>query len=423
MLRLIEETSRHAETIVAGGPAEARRRHCERGKLLPRERVRRLLDPGSAFLEIGLFAAHGLYGSEVPSAGIIAGIGRIEGAECMVICNDATVKGGTYFPLTVKKHLRAQEIAWENRLPCVYLVDSGGANLPNQDEVFPDRDHFGRIFYNQANMSAAGIPQIAVVMGSCTAGGAYVPAMSDESIIVRRQGTIFLGGPPLVQAATGETVSAEDLGGADLHARQSGVVDHYALDDQDALERARSAVASLNRVKRHDLALRMPEGPVHDASEIPGLIPEDPRQPLDVHAVIARIVDGSRFDEFKALYGTTLVCGFVHIEGIPVGIIANNGILFSESSLKGSALHRTVRPAPDPSRLSPEHHRFHGRQEVRSVRHRPGRGEARHGRRDRRRAPRHDDHRRLVRRRKLWHVRACVRPAVSCGCGRTRGFP
>ena len=336
MLRLIAETSRHVETIMEGGPAEARRRHCERGKLLPRERVRRLLDPGSAFLEVGLFAAHGLYGSEVPCAGIIAGIGRIEGLECMVICNDATVKGGTYFPLTVKKHLRAQEIAWENRLPCVYLVDSGGANLPNQDEVFPDRDHFGRIFYNQANMSAAGIPQIAVVMGSCTAGGAYVPAMSDESIIVRRQGTIFLGGPPLVQAATGETVSAEDLGGADLHARQSGVVDHYALDDQDALERARSVVASLNRVKRHDLALRPPEEPVHDASEIPGLVPEDPRQPLDIHAVIARIVDGSRFDEFKALYGTTLVCGFAHIVGIPVGIIANNGILFSESSLKGA---------------------------------------------------------------------------------------
>ena len=336
MARLVEETGRHARTIMEGGPAEARRRHLDRNKLLPRERVRRLLDPGSPFLEIGLFAAHGLYGSEVPSAGIVAGIGRIEGTECMVVCNDATVKGGTYFPLTVRKHLRAQEIAWENRLPCVYLVDSGGANLPNQDEVFPDRDHFGRIFYNQANMSADGIPQIAVVMGSCTAGGAYVPAMSDESIIVRRQGTIFLGGPPLVRAATGETVSAEELGGADLHARKSGVVDHYALDDMDALERARSSIASLNRVTRRDVALRTPEPPVHDSGEILGLIPEDLRQPLDIHAVIARIVDGSRFDEFKALYGTTLVCGFAHIEGIPAGIVANNGILFSESSLKGA---------------------------------------------------------------------------------------
>ncbi len=336
MLRLIDETERQAATIMEGGPAQARRRHLERGKLLPRERVRRLLDPGSPFLEIGLFAAHGLYDSEVPSAGIITGIGLIEGTQCMVVCNDATVKGGTYYPLTVKKHLRAQEIARENHLPCLYLVDSGGANLPNQDEVFPDRDHFGRIFYNQATMSAAGIPQIAVVMGSCTAGGAYVPAMSDESIIVAGQGTVFLGGPPLVKAATGEDVSAEDLGGADLHARRSGVVDHQAADDIEALERARAIVASLNRPTSEGPVRRPSEAPLHDPEEIPGFIPGDLRQPLDIRAVIARIVDGSRFDEFKALYGTTLVCGFAHIEGIPVGIIANNGILFSESSLKGA---------------------------------------------------------------------------------------
>ncbi len=336
MLGLIDETERHAATIMEGGPARARRRHLERGKLLPRERVRRLLDPGSPFLEIGLFAAHGLYDSEVPSAGIITGIGLVEGTQCMVICNDATVKGGTYYPLTVKKHLRAQEIAGENRLPCLYLVDSGGANLPNQDEVFPDRDHFGRIFYNQANMSAAGIPQIAVVMGSCTAGGAYVPAMSDESIIVAGQGTVFLGGPPLVKAATGEDVSAEELGGADLHTRRSGVVDHQAADDIEALVRARAIVASLNRPASDGPVRRNPEAPLHDPEEIPGLVPGDLRQPLDIRAVIARIVDRSRFDEFKALYGTTLVCGFAHIEGIPVGIIANNGILFSESSLKGA---------------------------------------------------------------------------------------
>ncbi|MCE2518346.1 MAG: methylcrotonoyl-CoA carboxylase [Alphaproteobacteria bacterium] len=336
MLGLIDATERHAVTIMEGGPAHARRRHLERGKLLPRERVRRLLDPGSPFLEIGLFAAHGLYESQVPSAGIIAGIGLVEGTRCMVICNDATVKGGTYYPLTVKKHLRAQEIASENRLPCLYLVDSGGANLPNQDEVFPDRDHFGRIFYNQANMSAAGIPQIAVVMGSCTAGGAYVPAMSDESIIVAGQGTVFLGGPPLVKAATGETVSAEDLGGADLHTRHSGVVDHQAGDDMEALEKARAIVATLNQPTCDGPVRRLPEAPLYDPEEIPGLIPGDLRQSLDIRAVIARIVDGSRFDEFKALYGTTLVCGFAHIEGIPVGILANNGILFSESSLKGA---------------------------------------------------------------------------------------
>ena len=336
MRGLTEEMSAIAADIMRGGPEHARARHLDRGKLLPRERVARLLDPGSPFLEIGLFAAHGMYGGEVPSAGLITGIGRIAGAECMVVCNDATVKGGTYYPLTVKKQLRAQEIAAENRLPCVYLVDSGGANLPNQDEVFPDREHFGRIFYNQANMSAAGIPQIAVVMGSCTAGGAYVPAMSDESIIVRGQGTIFLGGPPLVKAATGEVVSAEDLGGADLHSRESGVTDHCARDDAHALDIARRAIGNINREKRAGVRTQPPAPPRHDPEEILGIIPPDVRQPCEVREIIARIVDDSRLDEFKKLYGTTLVCGFAHIAGLPVGIIANNGILFSESALKGA---------------------------------------------------------------------------------------
>ena len=336
MRRLVEETSAIAADIMRGGPEHARTRHLDRGKLLPRERVARLLDPGSPFLEIGLFAAHGMYEGEVPSAGLVAGIGRIAATECMVVCNDATVKGGTYYPLTVKKQLRAQEIAAENRLPCVYLVDSGGANLPNQDEVFPDREHFGRIFYNQANMSAAGIPQVAVVMGSCTAGGAYVPAMSDESIIVRGQGTIFLGGPPLVKAATGEVVSAEDLGGADLHSRESGVTDHCALDDAHALDVARRVIGNVNRGKRVGVRTRPPEPPRHDPEEILGIIPPDVRQPYEVREVVARIVDDSRLDEFKKLYGATLVCGFAHVDGMPVGVVANNGILFSESALKGA---------------------------------------------------------------------------------------
>jgi 3-methylcrotonyl-CoA carboxylase beta subunit len=336
MQALLAETAAAAASAMEGGGATARERHASRGKLLPRERVARLLDPGSPFLEIGLFAAHGLYGGEVPAAGLIAGVGRIAGRDCMVVCNDATVKGGTYYPLTVKKHLRAQEIAAENRLPCVYLVDSGGANLPNQDEVFPDRDHFGRIFFNQATMSAAGIPQIAVVMGSCTAGGAYVPAMSDETIIVQGQGTIFLAGPPLVKAATGEEVSAEDLGGADLHTRESGVADHLARDDRHALALARRIVGNLNAGKRPAVELRSPEPPAYDPEEIHGIVPTDLRKPYDVREVIARIVDGSRFDEFKALYGPTLVCGFAHVHGIPVGILANAGVLFSESALKGA---------------------------------------------------------------------------------------
>ena len=320
----------------AGGGETARKRHMERGKILPRERIARLIDPGAPFLECGLFAAHGLYDGDAPSAGIITGVGRIEGRACMIVANDATVKGGTYYPLTVKKHLRAQEIAEQNHLPCVYLVDSGGANLPNQDEVFPDRDHFGRIFYNQANMSAKGIAQIAVVMGSCTAGGAYVPAMSDESIIVKNQGTIFLGGPPLVRAATGEVVSAEDLGGGDVHTRLSGVADHLAHDDTHALALARRAVANLNGASRAGASTALPEAPAYDPAELDGVIPADVRTPYDVREVIARIVDGSRFDEFKARYGATLVTGFALIHGMPVGVIANNGVLFSESALKGA---------------------------------------------------------------------------------------
>ncbi len=322
--------------VAMGGGQAARDKHVSRGKLLPRDRIAQLLDPGTPFLEFSQLAAFGMYHDAAPGAGVITGIGRIAGQECVIVCNDATVKGGTYYPITVKKHVRAQEIAFENRLPCVYLVDSGGANLPNQDEVFPDRDHFGRIFFNQANMSAAGIAQIAVVMGSCTAGGAYVPAMSDESIIVKNQGTIFLGGPPLVKAATGEEVSAEDLGGGDVHTRLSGVVDHLAQNDAHALALARGIVGKLNLTKQPPLALRAPKPPRYDAQSLYGVIPVDTRKPFDVREVIARIVDDSEFDEFKARYGTTLVTGFAHIWGHPVGIIANNGILFSESALKGA---------------------------------------------------------------------------------------
>jgi 3-methylcrotonyl-CoA carboxylase beta subunit len=332
----VDDLKKLVEGIKLGGGEAARTKHLSRGKLLPRDRIRCLIDPGAPFLEFSQLAAYDVYDDDIPAAGIITGIGRVAGRECVIVANDATVKGGTYFPITVKKHLRAQEIAKANNLPCIYLVDSGGANLPNQDEVFPDRDHFGRIFYNQATMSAAGIPQIAVVMGSCTAGGAYVPAMSDESIIVKNQGTIFLGGPPLVKAATGEVVSAEDLGGADVHSRQSGVTDHYAENDRHALEIARSIVAHLNRSKSVSLDVTAPEEPLYDPKEIYGIIPADPRQPYDVREVIARLVDGSRFDEFKKLYGTTLVCGFARIWGYPVGIIGNNGILFSESALKGA---------------------------------------------------------------------------------------
>jgi len=335
MKALSDGIARHAATIKSGGSEAAKLRHTERGKLLPRDRVAALLDAGSPFLETGLFAAHGVYEDDIPAAGLITGIGRVSGRLCMVVCNDATVKGGTYYPLSVKKHLRAQEIAEQNRLPCIYLVDSGGANLPNQHEVFPDRDHFGRIFYNQARMSAQGIAQIAVVMGSCTAGGAYVPAMSDEAIIVKDQGTIFLAGPPLVKAATGEVVSAEELGGADVHARTSGVADHYAADDRHALDLARSAVARLGAA---DLAVndQTPEPPRYDPQELLGIVPPDFRVAYEVREVIARIADGSRFDEFKKLYGTTLVTGFAHVHGMAVGILANAGVLFSESALKAA---------------------------------------------------------------------------------------
>ena len=336
MRALVDDLRARAEQVRQGGGAAAREKHLSRGKLLPRDRVRALIDPASPFLEIGQLAANGLYKDEVPSAGLITGIGRVSGRECMIVANDATVKGGTYFPLTVKKHLRAQEIAEQNRLPCLYLVDSGGANLPNQDEVFPDRDHFGRIFFNQANMSAKGIPQIAVVMGSCTAGGAYVPAMSDQSVIVRNQGTIFLAGPPLVKAATGEVVSAEDLGGAEVHSRISGVTDHMAENDAHALGIARRIVAGLNTRKPASLDIAPPRPPALDPQGLYGLVPADLRQPYDVREVIARIVDASEFDEFKPLYGPTLVTGFARLHGYPVGIVANNGVLFSESAQKGA---------------------------------------------------------------------------------------
>jgi len=336
MRGLVAELQARRAEAAAGGPEKARQRHVSRGKLLPRERVMSLLDPGSPFLELSPLAAYGLYNDAIHGAGLITGIGRVEGRECMVVCNDSTIKGGTYFPMTVKKHLRAQEIARENRLPCIYLVDSGGANLPHQTEVFPDREHFGRIFYNQATLSGLRIPQIAVVMGSCTAGGAYVPAMSDETVIVKNQGTIFLGGPPLVKAATGEVVSAEELGGADVHARKSGVADHYAQDDHHALSIARRIVANLNTKRIVDIPLSTPREPALDAAELDGLVQVDLKKQYDVREVIARLVDASEFDEFKALYGATLVTGFAHIHGVPVGILGNNGILFSESALKAA---------------------------------------------------------------------------------------
>ncbi len=336
MSALVDELKSRMSVVALGGDERSRKRHTDRGKLLPRERVERLVDPGSPFLELSPLAAYGMYDGDIHAAGIITGIGRVSGRECVIVCNDATIKGGTYYPLTVKKHLRAQEIARENRLPCIYLVDSGGANLPNQADIFPDREHFGRIFFNQANMSAAGIPQIASVMGSCTAGGAYVPAMSDETIIVKGQGTIFLAGPPLVKAATGEIVTAEDLGGADVHARVSGVADHYANDDTHALAIARRIVGGLNYRKEPNIPLIAPRPPAHDPAELDGIVPPSLSIQYDAREVIARLVDASEFDEFKKLYGTTIVTGFAHIEGMPVGIIANNGILFSESAQKAA---------------------------------------------------------------------------------------
>ncbi|MEY9569482.1 3-methylcrotonyl-CoA carboxylase beta subunit [Bradyrhizobium ottawaense] len=336
MRTLVADLREKLAQVAGGGGEASRNRHTSRGKMLARERVDLLVDPGTSFLELSPLAAYGLYGGDVHSASVVTGVGRISGRECMIVANDATIKGGTYYPMTVKKHLRAQDVARQNNLPCVYMVDSGGAFLPLQDEIFPDERHFGRIFYNQAQMSSQGIPQIAIVMGSCTAGGAYVPAMSDESIIVRNQGTIFLGGPPLVKAATGEVVSAEELGGADVHSRQSGVTDHYAQNDAHAIGIARRIVGTLKPSVRPNLNMHKPRDPLFAAEEIYGVVPVDGRKPFDVRDIIARVVDGSEFDEFKKLYGTTLVCGFAHIWGYPVGIIANNGILFSESSLKGA---------------------------------------------------------------------------------------
>lgn len=337
MQSLVDDLESLIEQIKQGGGERYQARHQARGKLLPRERVDLLIDPGSPFLEFSQLAAHNMYGKDdVPGAGIITGIGRVNGIECVIVANDATVKGGTYYPISVKKHLRAQDIARENHLPCIYLVDSGGANLPNQDEVFPDKNHFGRIFFNQANMSAENIPQIAVVMGSCTAGGAYVPAMADESIIVKNQGTIFLAGPPLVKMATGEEVSAEELGGADVHSKESGVTDHYANNDHHALELARQAVGRLNRVKRLHVDIAEPAEPLYPAAELLGVVPKNVREQYDVREIIARVFDGSQFDEFKALFGSTLVCGFARLYGYPAGIVANNGVLFSESAQKGA---------------------------------------------------------------------------------------
>jgi 3-methylcrotonyl-CoA carboxylase beta subunit len=336
MQQLVEDLRAQVERVWRGGPESARERHLARGKLLVRDRVRTLIDPGSPFLELSQLAAHDMYGEPIPAAGIVTGIGRVEGHECVIVANDATVKGGTYYPITVKKHLRAQEIAWQNRLPCIYLVDSGGANLPHQDELFPDAQHFGRIFYNQAQLSAAGVPQIAVVMGMCTAGGAYIPAMCDQTVIVRHEGTIFLGGPQLVKAATGEVATAEEIGGAEVHSRISGVTDYYAQNDTHALAMARRIVAGLNTGKQPSTEVRQPREPLYDPAELGGVVPADIRKPYDVREVIARIVDASEFDEFKQLYGQTLVTGFAHIWGYPVGIVANNGILFSESALKGT---------------------------------------------------------------------------------------
>src|SRR3989440_139212 len=336
MRALVKDLEDKRAEAALGGPQRSRERHVSRGKFLPRERVMRLIDPGTPFLELSPLAANGMYDDTIHGAGVITGVGRIEGRECAIVCNDATIKGGTYYAMTVKKHLRAQEIARENRLPCIYLVDSGGANLPEWPDVFPDREHFGRIFYNQATLSSLGIPQIACVMGSCTAGGAYVPAMSDEAIIVRKQGTIFLAGPPLVKAATGEVVSAEDLGGADVHARLSGVADHYAMDDGHALSLVRRIVSNFNSLKRPNIALVPPRDPAFDSAELDGIVPSGTRTQYDIREIIARLVDASEFDEFKHLYGTTIVCGFAHLHGMPVGILGNNGILYSESALKAT---------------------------------------------------------------------------------------
>ena len=412
MAAVVADLRAQVARAVEGGDAAARAKHVARGKLLPRERLERLLDPGAPFLELSQLAAHGLYGDEVPAAGIITGIGRVSGRECVVVVNDATVKGGTYYPLTVKKHLRAQDVARTNRLPCVYLVDSGGAYLPNQDEVFPDKDDFGRIFYNQATMSAEGIPQIAVVMGSCTAGGAYVPAMSDEAIIVKNQGTIFLGGPPLVKAATGEVVTAEELGGGDVHTRISGVADHLAEDDTHALSLARRIVATLNHAKRIELDVREPREPLHDPRELYGVIPADPRQPFDIREVIARIVDGSAVRSSSRATATTLVTRLrPHLRRIRSASLPTTGSC-SRNRPSRARTSSNCAASRHPASLPAEHHRLHGRAQVRAWRHRQGRRQARPGRRQRGGAEAHVDRRRQLRGRQLWHVRPGVRAAL-----------
>ncbi len=413
MLALVGELrERHARAREGGGPRYLER-HKQQGKLPVRERIAQLLDADTPFLELSALAAWDLYDNEAPAAGIVTGIGRVSGREVMVVANDATVKGGSYLPMTVKKHVRAQQIALENRLPCVYLVDSGGAFLPLQAEVFPDRDHFGRIFFNQARMSAERIPQVAIVMGSCTAGGAYVPAMSDETVIVKGTGTIFLGGPPLVKAATGEEVTAEELGGADVHTRLSGVADYFAEDDEHALQIARTIVSTLHTAKQLPRDLTSAEAPKYDPEELYGIVNVDPRHPYDVREVIARMVDGSRFDEFKQRYATTVVTGFARWHGFLVGIVANNGVLFSESALKVDALHRALQPARHPADFSPEHHRLHGRPAVRARWHCERRRQDGARGRQLGRAEIHGHHRRIVRRGQLWHVRPCVRAAIA----------
>ena len=413
MVALVDELRERSARVAAGGGEKAVERHRSRGKLTARERIDRLVDPGTAFLELNALAAWELYAGDAPSAGIVTGIGVVEGRQCVIVANDATVKGGSYYPLTVKKHLRAQEVARQNRLPCLYLVDSGGAFLPLQAEVFPDRDHFGRIFFNQARLSALGIPQIAVVMGSCTAGGAYVPAMSDETVIVSGTGTIFIGGPPLVKAATGQDVTAEELGGADVHTRRSGVADHFATSDEHALAIAREIVRHLDPPPRRPGTCLPPRSPRSIPQDLYGLIPEDFRHELDARAVIGRIVDGSRFHEFKQLYGTTLVCGFARIEGYPVAILANQGVLFAESSQKGAHFIELACKRRRAARLPPEHHRLHGGQGVRGRRDRPRRRQARHGGRVRGRAEVHGGHRRVVRRGELRDVRPSLRAASA----------
>ncbi len=423
MRALVADLAAKRAEAAAGGPEKLRERHTARGKLLPRDRVLRLIDPGSPFLELSQLAAFGLYSGDIHGAGLITGVGRISGRECVIVCNDATIKGGTYFPMTVKKHLRAQEIARENRLPCIYLVDSGGANLPHHTEVFPDREHFGRIFYNQATLSSLGIPQIACVMGSCTAGGAYVPAMSDESIIVRRQGTIFLGGPPLVKAATGETVSAEDLGGAEVHTRRSGVADHYALNDAHALEIVRSIVANLNTVKRVDIPLRQPKPPAYDAAELDGVVPASLMTQYDAREVIARLVDGSEMDEFKANYAHHAGDGLRPHRGLPGGDPGQQRHPLFRDGAEGRAFHRAGLPAPHPAAVPAEHHRLHGGPGGRGRRHRQGRRQDGDGGGLRPGAEDHRHHRRLLRRRQLRHVRPRLLARASSSPGPTPASP